>query len=375
MVWPFSRREYDSRKVLGLSVPHSHAVENAVSTAVSYTPIGIAIDVVSGNGADNPLVGGLYPPTKPAPPPDTRPTCNSYKETGLTAIKLLNFDTAPDCQGVNTLTSWLLTERNTFCADVNNYTKNPGGLGGSCSERDTSRVLAEAYCRKGANIKTNWCNREYLGDSIYAELAAAYCKTDDGKAHQWCTCYNVKGGVCDTDPNAAGCAAKALTFDPLVANTPEFFKSMWTGREGCFGAVCTESDGQARYLPIDETNVCASPINICGGVINASNINASSVTSKCTIGDNTFDPNTGELLDPDGNPADNPNEDPDEDGNFFTKYFPTSLADLTGDDTNKKIGAGASVSSSLLCCICLIIVIVMLSSGGGNSGGSSRFRR
>jgi hypothetical protein len=139
--------------------------------------------------------------------------------------------------------------------------------------------------------------------------------------------------------------------------------------------VCTESDGQARYLPIDETNVCASPINICGGVINASNINASSVTSKCTIGDNTFDPNTGELLDPDGNPADNPNEDPDEDGNFFTKYFPTSLADLTGDDTNKKIGAGASVSSSLLCCICLIIVIVMLSSGGGNSGGSSRFRR
>ena len=150
---------------------------------------------------------------------------------------------------------------------------------------------------------------------------------------------------------------------------------MWAGREGCFGAVCTESDGQARYLPIDETNVCASPISICGGVINASNINASSVTSKCTIGANTFDPNTGELLDPDGNPADNPNEDPDEDGNFFTKYFPTSLADLTGDDTNKKIGAGASVSSSLLCCICLIIVIVMLSSGGGNSSGSSRFRR
>lgn len=371
MVWPFSRREYDKRWY-----PHSHAFEEAVTTAVSYTPIGVAIDVATGKGADNPLVGGLYPPPPPPPPPpDTRPTCNSFKKTGLTATELLNFDTAPDCQGVNTLTSWLLNERNTFCADVNNYTKNPGGLGGSCSERDTSRVLAEAYCRKGANIKTNWCNREYLGDSIYAELAAAYCKTDDGKADQWCTCYNVKGGVCDTDPNAAGCAAKALTFDPLVANTPEFFKSMWTGREGCFGAVCTESDGQARYLPIDETNVCASPISICGGVINASNINASSVTSKCTIGANTFDPNTGELLDPDGNPADNPNEDPDEDGNFFTKYFPTSLADLTGDDTNKKIGAGASVSSSLLCCICLIIVIVMLSSGGGNSGGSSRFRR
>ena len=373
MGWPFSRREYHTRKILGQSVWHSHAIENTLS----YTPIGIVVDVVSGNGADNPVVGPLYPSTPSEPPPDNRPTCNSLKLTNPTATQLRDFNTAPDCQTPGTpttLNSWLLTKRSQFCLDVDNFGENPGGGLGLCAERNAGTAIAEQYCALvdddgEPNIKKLWCTREDLGPDVYARLAGAYCQTDTGKAHQWCTCYNVKNGVCDTDPNAAGCEDKALTFDTLVANTPEFFKPQWLGREGCFGA-CAESAGESKYLPIDETNVCASDINICGGTINADNMTKSAINSTCTIGGNTFDPLTGQLQDPDGNPVDNPNKDKDS-TNFFTKYFPTSLADLTGDDTNKKIGAGASVSFLLLCCICLIIVIVMLSPGGG----SSRFRR
>jgi len=371
MGWPFSRKEYHTRKILGQSVWHSHAIE----TGLSYTPVGVLVDVVSGNAANNPVVGAVVGVVGGGgggdddPPPDNRPLCSSFAVNNLTATELSNFNVLGDgdCKPPNTLSTWLTSERFTFCQDVNNFALNPGGS--TCAERNAGQALAVTYCTQSDKIKQLWCTREDLGPDVYARLAGAYCQTDTGKADQWCTCYNVKSGVCDTDPNAAGCEDKALTFDTLVANTPEFFKPQWLGREGCFGA-CAESAGESKYLPIDETNVCASDINICGGTINADNMTKSAINSTCTIGANTFDPVTGQLQDPAGNPVDNPNKDKDS-TNFFTKYFPTSLADLTGDDTNKKIGAGASVSFLLLCCICLIIVIVMLSPGGG----SSRFRR
>ena len=367
MKWLFPKKEYHTRRgVFGESLWHSHAIENAVTDTARATPIGVVVDLVQGNETVYEEVFGSPGGTTPT---DDRPTCTSFERANLNADSLLNFNTTPDCKPPNNLPSWLTTQRIQFCQNVNNFTLNPGGAGGSCSEINAGQALAKSYCSQGANIKASWCEREDLGDNIYAELASVYCRTDTGKADQWCTCYNVKEGVCDTDPNAAGCADKALNFDSLVANTPNFFKPQWIGREGCFGA-CRESGGESKYLPIDETNVCASDINICGGTINADNMTKSAINSTCTIGANTFDPVTGQLQDPAGNPVDNPNKDKDS-TNFFTKYFPTSLADLTGDDTNKKIGAGASVSFLLLCCICLIIVIVMLSPGGG----SSRFRR
>ena len=364
MGWPFSKREYHKRKILGVSVPHSHAIEDALETGFSYTPIGVVYDVATGGGADNPVVGGLYPPADEGPPPDNRPTCNSYKITNPTATQLRTFNTTPDCKSPGThanLNAWLLTQRDTFCQDVDNFALDPGG--GLCAEKNAGSAIAEEYCGEVGddgvpNIKQLWCTREDLGPNKYAELAAVYCQTDDGKADQWCSCYNVKEGVCDTDPNAAGCAEKALNFDPLVANTPDFFKPMWAGREGCFGAVCAESGGESKYLPADETEVCASPINICGGTITAENMTESTINNKCTIGDNTFDPDTSELVDPDGTPVDNPNEDEDEDEGIFT-------------DTNIIMGGGALFGSSLLSCLCIIILIVVTSSG---KSGGGRFR-
>ena len=353
MGWPFSRREYHTRKILGQSVWHSHAIENTLS----YTPIGIVVDVVSGNGADNPVVGPLYPSTPSEPPPDNRPTCNSLKLTNPTATQLRDFNTAPDCQTPGTpttLNSWLLTKRSQFCLDVDNFGENPGGGLGLCAERNAGTAIAEQYCALvdddgEPNIKKLWCTKEDLGPDVYARLAGEYCQTDLGKANQWCTCYNVKNGVCDTDENAAGCADKALSFDTLVANTPEFFKPQWLGREGCFGA-CAEEGGESKYLPEDETNVCASPINICGATINADNMTASTVNNKCIIGGNTFDPLTGKLQDPDGNPVDNPNKDEDS----------TNL--LGGLSDTQMYGGGAALgcSSSISSCLCLVALVLMM---------------
>jgi hypothetical protein len=110
---------------------------------------------------------------------------------------------------------------------------------------------------------------------------------------------------------------------------------------------------------VDETEVCASPISICGGgALTMENVTASTVINKCTIGDNTFDPDTGELEDADGNPVDNPNDDEDEDEGYFT-------------DTNIMLGGGVASGSSLSSCLCIIILIVVMSSG---KSGGGRFR-
>ena len=106
MGWPFSRREYHKKWYI-----HSHTVNNwvddniakPIETGFSYTPIGVFVDVVSGNAANNPVVGAVVGAVGGGgggddPPPDNRPTCNSLKLTNPTATQLQSFNTAPDCQ-------------------------------------------------------------------------------------------------------------------------------------------------------------------------------------------------------------------------------------------------------------------------------------
>ena len=337
------------------------------------TPIGAASDALQGK----PTVYEEWanPPSDPTPPPP--PACSTYK-SGTSESELVGFQvnqTTPGRNCTNTLSIWLEQKRDLFCKDVNNFGKNPGG--GTCIERNAGQALAKTYCSGSDRIKTAAaCTREYLGDDAWVLLATAYCESDTGKADQWCSCFNVMNGVCDNDPNAAGCAEKALSYDPLVAATPQGFKSAWVGREGCYGLVCQEEAGSSKWVLENANQNCASPIQICGPAINAENLTASTINSSCNIGGVTYDED-GNPMDKDGVPL-----PLDEDGNpiypeegFFTKYFPTSLTDFTEGDINKKIGPGASCMSSLMSCVCIVVLLMVMSSGGGNSGGSSRFRR
>jgi hypothetical protein len=173
--------------------------------------------------------------------------------------------------------------------------------------------------------------------------------------------------VCDTNSNAAGCPEKALTFDVLVAKTPEAFKTEWSGREACYGLVCQESGTGTKYIPLNANQKCSSPVQICGYKIDAENLTNSTIDAKCNMGGKEFD-EEGNLVNP-GTPASNvaANLPPG-----IAKYVPLSFDDITGEDTDKKIGVGGAVSSSCMCCICILVFILLLSSGGS---GGSRFRR
>jgi len=369
MEWLFPKKEYHSRRsVFGTPLWHSHAVEDTVTDVARATPIGVVVDLVQGNDTVYEEAFRI-PAGDQGPPAVILPTCTSFERANLNANSLLNFNTTPECKPPNNLPSWLATQRIQFCQNVNNFTKNPGGPGGSCSEINAGQALAKTYCSQGANIKASWCQRQALGDSVYAELASAYCQTDTGKADQWCTCYNVKEGVCDTNPNAAGCADKALAFDPLVNATPEGFKSEWIGREGCYGA-CTESAGQSKYLPIDETNKCASPISICGPRITADNLTASTINSKCVIAGQEYNEDGYPIGDGAGSVKDSGGGG----GGGATPPGSTNFDVLFGEE-NKTVGVGASFASLSLCCMCIIGLLLMMSSGGNNNGVRMRFRR
>jgi hypothetical protein len=337
------------------------------------TPIGAAVDAAQGN----PTIyeEAFNPPSDPTPPPP--PACSTY-QSGTSESELVSFQVDQPTPGracTNTLSIWLEQKRDIFCSDVNNFGKNPGG--GTCIERNAGQALAKTYCGGSDRIKTAAaCTRAYLGDDAWVLLATTYCQSDTGKADQWCSCFNVMNGVCDNDPNAAGCPEKALSYDPLVAATPQGFKSAWVGREGCYGLVCQEEAGSSKWVLENANQNCASPIQICGPAINAENLTASTINSSCNIGGVTYDED-GNPMDRDGDPL-----PLDEDGNpiypeegFFTKYFPTSLTDFTGGDINKKIGPGALCGTSLMSCVCIVVLLLVMSSGGGKSGGPSRFRR
>lgn len=312
---------------------------------------------------------GISSPSPPSgPPPDNRSTCDSYKKSGLSDTALRGFDTKPDCKGINTLSSWLSQERTKFCQNITNFTKDPGGDGGTCIERNMGQELAETYCGSTDKIKSSQaCTRDYLGDESYARLAKLYCESTTGQADTWCSCYNVMNNVCDTNSNAAGCPEKALTFDVLVAKTPEAFKTEWSGREACYGLVCQESGTGTKYIPLNANQKCSSPVQICGYTIDAKNLTNSTVDAKCNMGGKEFDED-GNLVNP-GTPAANLVADLP---TGIAKYIPLSFDDITGEDTDKKIGVGGAVSSSCMCCICILVFILLLSSGGS---GGSRFRR
>jgi hypothetical protein len=300
---------------------------------------------------------------------DLRPTCDSYKQSGLSDVELRGFDTDPDCRGSNTLTTWLEEQRTNFCNEPRNFTKDPGGSAGNCTERNAGQALARQYCGALDHIRTTpACTREYLGPNVYVDLAVAYCQNGKGggrkgggQAEPWCSCYNVMNNVCDTNPNAAGCPEKSLYYDPLVEKTPEAFKTSWAGREACYGLVCQESEDGPKYIPANANQNCAAPIQICGQSIQAEGITESTIDATCNIG--------GKEVDSEGNVVD---DTPTE--NLVTQirdYIPMSIDDLTSGDTNKLISVGGSGMSF---CICVVLLLLLLTSGGGSSG-PSRFIR
>ena len=254
--------------------------------------------------------------------------------------------------------------KDTFCGDSENITKNPGG--GTCLEFDSAKTIAKDYCSKNNRMATSGvCTRENLGN-FYDELAVAYCKTTNGQADDWCSCYNVLNKVCDTNNNAAGCLDKAINYDPLVEATPEEFKTLWVGLEGCYGGVCQGN----KYIVPNANQNCDKPINICKQSIDAENISESAIELACNIGD--------DVGGYDGSSDGGPREITFQEGslqdildkNFRSKlpfgigeFIPLSFEDVKYN-TTKKIGLGGTFASCFSSVLIIAIIITLLATTG-----------
>jgi hypothetical protein len=303
---------------------------------------------------------GAKPSKAPPPPP---PPCSTYLSgTGETEMRAYSCDGyRADCTSY--LCNDIETKRHNFCSNPENWLKNPGG--GTCQERDTGKTEGKAYCAVGDRIKTSGsCTYEWLGD-IYHELAETYCKTANGQADPWCSCYNVINKVCDTNLSAAGCLDKAISFDPLYEATPEEFKTAWAGLEPCYGGVCQGN----KYIVPNANQNCNKPIKICKQELDAQNISESSVEMVCNLGEDTRDTRpigdgSREVVFQEGSLQDTL------DKNFRSKlpfgigdFIPLSFEDAKYN-RNKQIGLGTSLSSSFSSVLIIAIIITLLATTG-----------
>jgi hypothetical protein len=260
-----------------------------------------------------------------------------------------------------------------FCAISENIFENPGG--GTCLELNAAKDLAKEYCSVGDRITGKGdgasCTRDNL-DNYYNELAEAYCK-GAGKSKEWCSCYNVTQGVCDTDSEAAGCDKKRRGFDKLVEGTPSEFKTQWNGMEGCFEGVCQG----AVYKPENSNQNCDRSVQICvqdfdfntisgGSTINATCNQTANTGTPPSVGDG---PSGGGGRSGSGSGSGGGSGGG---GGGIDDYIPRSIDELKTD--SKKQMAVGGVSALFLMC-CLLLVVVLVSSSGGGGGGPSRFRR
>jgi hypothetical protein len=278
------------------------------------------------------------------------------------------------------------TLKTTFCRIPGNVFKNPGN--GPCLEDTQAKETAKEYCKVGARISGkddgSACTSTNLGENYYNELAEAYCK-GAGKSKEWCSCYNVTQGVCETDSEAAGCDKKRRGFDKLVEGTPSEFKTQWNGMEGCFEGVCQG----AVYKPENSDQNCDRSVQICvqdfdfnsisgGSTINATCNQTANSGSPPSVGD-------GPSYTPSGAPSGTtyPSGSISEklDTSFRSKlpesvrpFIPVSI-DEVKTDSNKLIGVGGVGALFIMCCLLLVVVLVSSSGGSGGGGGPTRFRR
>ena len=236
------------------------------------------------------------------------------------------------------------TMKDKFCQISENVFKNPGG--GQCLEYDTSKTLAKEFCSVGNRIATEAsCTRLNLGN-FYDGVAEAYCKTANGQADPWCSCYNVSNNVCDSNSAAAGCAEKRQTYDKLVSATPDEYKDSWSDMEPCFGKVCRGD----KYLPQGYDNNCSRSVQVCVQDFDIQSIADSPINATCNLSAN------------DGSSAGG--------GSSDQSNFINNLGDINNTTTQLAIGGG--VGTLFMSCCCLLIIILLATSGGG---GPTRFRR
>lgn len=196
----------------------------------------------------------------------------------------------------------LVTE---YCGDVNNFTEQVGG-GRTCADK-TDTSMRSRWClmddegqEAGTRLKTDGkCQQGKLGNR-YHTTAASHCNSHP--EDDWCRCYNIKTGVCETNPSAAGCNyykdletnRKYFGDEPKIENpkNPGEMIECSPSRHGS----CPYSDGykvlkekghcrpricDRGYIPENVISDCEPSYRICEKDLNIRSMSDSDIVVAC----------------------------------------------------------------------------------------------
>ena len=149
---------------------------------------------------------------------------------------------------------------NIYCNDTENYHKIIGVDGKKCSQVGNAQQKAVKYCKENGGERIvkekETCNLEILGESNFDDIGTMYC--EEHPEDNFCDCYNtVKRGLCDRNPDAAGCADAMASVEDKKDIAGESGYKLFKDQKHCF--ICPSSD----FVPQNAMRACGKTIQIC----------------------------------------------------------------------------------------------------------------
>ena len=171
-----------------------------------------------------------------------------------------------------------------FCAKPENFKASIGN--GMCKDRNPD--ARKEYCKLEDNIVTDTdnCSKDKLGEDDYNDVGISYCKRDGEDAKQggmrqnWCKCYNLDTGVCETNLDAAGCRD--------ARNNVESQKKFFSAEEYDIlrqNMVCRPGTCSNGFLPKNYQDQCKPTYRICGEDVDIGLLSNAQLLVKCHSGD------------------------------------------------------------------------------------------
>jgi hypothetical protein len=223
----------------------------------------------------------------------------------------------------------------------------------TCKKLDSTMNTTKEYCKleeKGTwNLRTKQeCSPENLG-RFYEEVSSAFC--DKHPDDEWCSCYNVKSGVCSKKPSAAGCAKMQEEHDAIIKSLPEDkigeqARRALNNRKTCRALVCSGDKFIPQNLPGCELNIsmCIQDVTIGGHAVDTG------INIECNIDEK----NQNEItkgkeriekgFDPEMKPV-----------SKDVTHVPLAV-DTSGTGVKAGLGGLASVLSCIMCLLLIIAV-------------------
>jgi hypothetical protein len=261
-----------------------------------------------------------------------------------------------------------------FCGDVDNFTEQVGS-GQTCADK-TDTTMRSRWCLLddegspvGTRLKSNGkCAKSQLRDK-YESTATTFCQQNMND--KWCTCYNLKNKVCNTNPNAAGCRyykvlddnRKVFGPEPEIED-PENPKKKIKGYSDGYNilkdnAHCRPRSCDNGYIPENVKSDCQPSYNFCEKDINIQSMSNNDIVIECN-GDVILPDWWGEYDETDDSFFDVVREPP------FDK-FPFNKLPITRfprkfrwKDKNVQYLTYGGTSSFSLCCCCIMLILSSL---------------